>query len=361
MSDINLLPKDLREGEARERGAERPAPRPEPQYSVPVGSQLGDRLQSLTVDRHSGWWQRMKQWFMKPPSPPPVVPIPLEKPGTKKPMSSFKLVKPEPKATFVPVGLKGKPQPAAAVPPPRPVPAPVRVKGLEAVPPIPAMEAEIPPAEPPVPIGVVLDVNLLPVESRPEELTEGVGTKFGVVAAVAVVVVGVGYLILTLMASRQADQVAQTRQAATQLAAQIDTFRPTLAQVEAAGQKVRAIRQLLQSRHNWLTFFSQLELLTLPTVRFGNLTLGGDGAISMNAESLTLGDLARQLKVFQNASNVFSDVKVGNFSSTGQSGSQGVALFHTSFQLQLASGWEQAAASPVPATPESVLPAPASP
>lgn len=363
MSDINLLPKDLRGGEAQERKAP-PAPPTAPRYSVPARSQLQDRLESLQPDAGSlNWWGKVKQWFMKPPTPAPVVPIPLEKPGFKKPMQSFRLAKPEPKSPFLSAGVKGKVQlpslPPAAVPPqPSVVKDIVLEKPVERPKPKPKEDQNVTPeteekGPASVPLGVVLDVNLLPTDERPAEDSQGHSLKLGVVAAVAVVVVGVGYLVLSMMMTKQQDRSAKVRQEGQALALQITGFRKDLAMVEAAGQKILAIRKLLQNRHNWLTFLSQLEALTLSNVRFSNASVTPDGLVSLNAEGLTLTDLAQQLKVFQTATNVFSDVSVGTFSSSNaaaDNSAQGSSLARTSFQLQLASGWEQANSSPAPLT-----------
>jgi len=322
MSDINLLPKELRGAETQEQAA-KVAPAA-PRYTTPAvrpSSQLEDRLQSLATPRAPGWFGRLKEWFMKPPAPDLVAPPPeLTLPATPAP------------------GLK-RSTPTLRKSPPKPLtpqakPLPTTEAGV-------ASSAEVPP------VGMVLDVNLLPVESRPVEVADGYVARYAVVAGVAAGLVVVGYGILSLLIIQRANHVSQIKQSAESLASQVDAFRPQLANMELASRKLKAVEQVISSRTDWSNLLDKLQALTLVNVAYTNASLSSHGDVSLGVEAASIGDLARQLKVFAESSNIFYQVTMGSI-SVNEETDQTLTHVESTFQLHLASGWAQADTSPAP-------------
>lgn len=354
MSDINLLPPDLREGEKREHKQQ--VQPPSIQYTKP-DSQLQERLESLR-EKPLGFWGHIKQWFMKPPPPPGVVEKMVAKttptaiiPETK--AKSFTL---EAKAKSFTLETKEPPlkkifqasvpifKPTERVVPPQ-QPSAQFVKQQTRITPeaVPIPETK---TGQEVPLGVLLDVNLLPAESRATTGDESYGVRLAIIAGATLLLIGIIYAVLSSMIVSNESKVAEIKRQAQNLASQIKDFRPRLGELQFAGQRVKTIRQLVANRHNWLQLFGKLQELTLPSVSFGSMSVNNNGEIVLNAEALSIGDLARQLKIFEDNTALFSSVTVGNISASSEN-EQGAILAKSVFQLKLAPGWDQSVANAI--------------
>jgi hypothetical protein len=353
MSDINLLPPDLREGEKREHKQQ--IQPPSVQYTKP-DSQLQERLESLR-EKPLGLWGHIKQWFMKPPPPPGVV----EKVAATK--TAPTAIAPEIKAKSFTLEAKAKsftletkaPQPkkifqapvstfkpAEQAAPPKQPPAQFVKQQAKITPEaVPVLETK---TGQEVPLGVLLDVNLLPAESRATADGESYGVRLAIIAGASFLLIGVIYAVLSSMIVSNESKVAEIKRQAQNLASQIKDFRPRLAELQFAGQRVKIIRQLVASRHNWLLLFGKLQELTLPNVSFGSMSVNNTGEIVLNAEAMSIGDLARQLKIFEDNAALFSSVTIGNISASSEN-EQGAILAKSVFQLKLAPNWEQSEAN----------------
>ncbi len=256
---------------------------------------------------------------MNPPAPT-LVPIPPElTPPSPPPKRSASTVR--------------KPLPQPPLPP-----GPVAATPLTAA---PKVTADTPP------VGVVLDVNLLPFESRPIEVVEGYGRRLALVALAAVGVVAVGYGILSFLIVQRTQHVLQIRQKAQTLVAKVDAFRPQLQSMELASRKLRAVEQVLRNRIDWLSLLDKLQALTLVSVSYTTASLSSQGDLSLGVEASSIGDLARQLKVFEQSSNVFNQVSLGSI-TVNEDTDQSLTHVGSTFQLHLSAGWAQADMSPAP-------------
>lgn len=335
MSEINLLPKELRAAERHEQAASK-VPAPAPSYTKPAqpASQLEARLQSLSHSPDSlGFWGRIKEWFMKPsnqslpPSPGRVI-------------SSNVMPAPVSKAPAFP------PPPKRPTLPPLPKKLPSAPKERENIRPEVAVA---PTALADVPLGVVLDVNLLPAENRPIEVREGYTARFVLVLGLSLLVVGIGYGVLKGLTLQRERKVEALQQEAEQLAQEVDAFRPQLTVLENTSHKVQAIQQLVKARTDWNALFDRLQDLTLVSVSFTNASFTAGGDIVLGVEATSVSDLARQLKVFESAASTFSSVSLGSI-SLDYTTDQTTALVQSTFQLRLSPTWANAPLSSAPAS-----------
>jgi hypothetical protein len=353
MSDINLLPPDLREGEKREYKQQ--VQPPSIQYTKP-DSQLQERLESLR-EKPLGLWGHIKQWFMKPPPPPGVV----EKVAATK--TTPIVVAPEIKTKSFTLEAKAKSfaLETKALQPKKIFQMPVSTfKPVEQAAPLKQPSAQFakqqtkitPEAVPSpeiktgqeVPLGVLLDVNLLPAESRATTGDESYGARLAIIAGASLLLIGIVYAVLSSIIVSNESKVAEIKRQAQNLASQIKDFRPRLEELRFAGQRVKTIRQLVTNRHNWLQLFGKLQELTLPSVSFGSMSVNNTGEIVLNAEAMSIGDLARQLKIFEDSTELFSSVIIGNISASSEN-EQGAILAKSVFQLKLVPNWDQSTAN----------------
>lgn len=302
MADPNLLPKDLRGREARE--LKHPAAQASPpRYSVPAASQLGERLQSLQ-EHEVTLWQRIVRWFMKPEAaPPPRVTITkVEPPASTSPKRARAIGQAE-----APLGKPG----AALTPKPQSA-KPMRARGDEPITPTDASAKA-----PDVPIGVVLDVNLLPVESRLASGSgEGYGWRLAAIAGVALILVAIAYGVIASLVVRERAEVSDIKRQAEIFAGEVAAAQSELKELELAARKMRALRELLAVRPSWLAFFTRLEELTVTSVSFSGLAVNEAGEVSFTAAAPSATDLARQLKAFEEANDVVALVAMGGVTMT---------------------------------------------
>jgi Tfp pilus assembly protein PilN len=187
----------------------------------------------------------------------------------------------------------------------------------------------------------VLDVNLLPADSRPVRVEDGNLQRLGLVLLAACLLVGIGYGILKTITVQRAHRVQALQQQATTLAQAIDKFRPALKVLQATSAKVLAIQQLLSHRPDWNELFNRIEDLTLTSVSYNSASITSDGDVVITVEATTVSDLARQLRVFESATSTFSSVTLGGI-SVGEATEGQVPLIQSTFQLKLAPAWAKA-------------------
>lgn len=192
-----------------------------------------------------------------------------------------------------------------------------------------------------MPLGVVLDVNLLPAEDRPVHVDEGYTARLGLVLLVSCLLVGIGYGILKTITVQRERKVVVLHQEATTLAQDIDRFRPALKVLQATSAKVFAIEELLKARPDWDQLFDRLQDLTLTTVSYSSASLTSEGDLILAVEATSVSDLARQLRVFESAPGTFSTVSLGSI-AVGTASDQAAPLVQSTFQLKLAPSWAQA-------------------
>ena len=328
MSEINLLPKELREAERHEQAGHTsvPAPRYTKAAQPQPASQLEARLQSLSrTSAPQGLWGRLKEWFMKPSDQ--SLPAPVGR------VISQTVVAPTSTSGAVPPLAKREVPPAPSTPA-------AKENIRPDLPIAPATLSDIP-------LGVMLDVNLLPTENRPVEVREGYTARLVLVVGVSLLLVGVGYGILKVLTVERERKVEALQQDAEVLAQEVDAFRPQLLVLQNTGHKVKAIQQLVAMRTDWNELLSRLEDLTLVSVSYSSASFTADGGIVLGVEATSVTDLARQLKVFESARSTFSAVSLGSI-SLDHTTDQANTLVQSTFQLRLSPSWAQAPLSSAP-------------
>lgn len=342
MSDINLLPKELRKREQDELKHAAP-PKPPSSFSKP--SVLAERLISAEA-KDTSWWQKIKSWFNKVPELIPeksklesksasVLTKEEQHPKHKRTAKRFNLnnwfrqffVSSEPKDH----PTASKPV-AAAKSEPEVDHKPEHKK-------VHPKEHGKPTSEPEVPIGVVLNVNLLPVGSQPSKV-KPYGKKLLWVAGGALLMVALVYAVFLSLITRQKVEVKKVQAEAKMLTEQVAVLEEEFNELELVSRKMGQIKNITLHRNNWLKFFTNLEQLTLTTVSFSSLVASSNGTIALQAEAFTVADLAQQLQVFQQAEEFIEEVVIGSLTvSESEEGSRSVVT--TSFQLQIAIDWLQ--------------------
>lgn len=316
MSDINLLPNDLRAKEQEEQIKK--VPTPAPKYTKSP-SLLGERIMEAGQVKKP-WWNKVASWFNKIPEPVALTKVASDAQVTveveKDKFSWFKKLFSSNKQPEQIIS----PKPAAAPLKPGPIPVPEGVRKPAA------------PSLPSVPIGVVLDVNLLPVSSQPSPVMPYL-KKLGWVAVAAVLVVGLIYGILLSLVSRQKVQGELVKRDANILVDQIKKSENNLKELEAVARQMDAIKKLIINRNDSIKLFAVFEKATLPEVSLSSLSASADGLVTVAATARTVTDLAKQLSSFENY-DAIAEVAIGSISINDQS-IAGAVEVRTNFQIRL--------------------------
>ncbi|MFA4936795.1 MAG: hypothetical protein WC575_00670 [Patescibacteria group bacterium] len=357
MSDINLLPQELRKREQQEQA--RPAEHKSTSvYSKP--SVLEERLREAEAADVS-WWSKIKNWFNKYPEPTKELtePIKLTQPvqdqrvklttvdfkvkkesnladwwknffgsWKKETVTTSAPSKPVKPAVPLPIPLVPQPTPSASQPE---QPAPVKPQHSH------HDKFKKSSIEPEPPIGVVLDVNLLPVSSQPSKLGPYL-KKILLVAGGSLVMVALLYVVVYTLINRQKVEVKKVQEEARMLVTEIDKKRSGYDELELVSRKMKAIKQVAAQRNDWLKFFSELQKITLSNVSFSSLQASGSGEIALQAQAFTVADLAKQLKSFQQADKMIASVAIGSISVSEDVEAKQVTV-GTSFRIELTPGW----------------------
>ncbi|MFH1112208.1 MAG: hypothetical protein V1712_04060 [Patescibacteria group bacterium] len=349
MSDINLLPTELRKREEREQARLTQA-KQSSAYSQP--SVLEQRLLEAEAAKVS-WWSKIMNWFNKYPEPEVVTDqLPVSTKIVKqKPNILVPEFKPKVESKFGTwlkniLDARNKLKSKVQV-------APEKLKILAPQPPASELAKIFKPplAEPlshhdeskkikleaEVPIGVVLDVNLLPITSQPSQVGFYV-KKLLVVAGGSVILVAMLYAVIYTLINRQEVEVKKVQENARLLVEKIDAKKIQYDELELVSRKMKAIKQVAGQRNDWLKFFNELQKITLPKVSFSTLQAAGSGEITLQAQAFTVADLAKQLKSFQEADDMITSVVIGSISVNEDAEAKQITV-GTTFRLQLVSGW----------------------
>ncbi len=332
--DVNLLPANLRSREESER--QKPVSSVPTKYSQP--SVLAKRLQEAEAEEASSWWNKIKSWFNRVPDITKVVPA-KEEIEFKKKIGTESIKETKASKTnwfrkffsaqsFVPPPSATKNKDKDKVIPSKAVPLP------------PAKTADQPVTAPPlpkVPLGVVLDVNLLPLTARASKIPFYL-KKLGLVVLATAAVVGLLYGIVFTLITLEQVEIKKIQEDAHTLVQQIESAKNDLAELERISQRMILIKDLVKQRPDWLKFFSTLEDLTLSNVKYSSLSVTREGVAVLPVQAYSVSDIAQQLVIFQQAKNVIAEVALGSI-SVGESTETKKTTVTSSFQLKLVPGW----------------------
>lgn len=122
----------------------------------------------------------------------------------------------------------------------------------------------------------------------------------GVVALGVAVVIGLGYLGLSVYKHNIDQSVSSTEATLRQVKEEAATLAKTQQTVVQTTQKLTAIRSLIDRHTRWTKFFSLLEKYTLPSVTYGPAFTGNlDGSLSLTATAQTYEQVAQQYLIFK--------------------------------------------------------------
>lgn len=142
------------------------------------------------------------------------------------------------------------------------------------------------------------------------------GIMLGVVAILAVVVVGLGYGAILAYQSSVKAKITTTQSQLTAANTEISGLSENQQLAAATVQKVSAIHSLVDRHTRWTKFFSLLEKYTLPTITYGS-SFSGDlnGTLTLTATTTNYEEVAKQYLIFQQLAR---DQKfISNFLITG--------------------------------------------
>lgn len=284
--DINFLPPSLRDKETKELS--KPAPK---------GAARAFHLPPASTNKR--WWERL---FTKSAagSKPPVTPVEAKVEAPKLKEVSKPPVNVEPKSV-----------------------KPTKVKKIE----------ERSPMK--LPVGVVLDVNLLPTDSRPVASSRQLW-PLGATVVMAIILVSLSYAIVSAIYLTRIQEKNEIDRRFSLLQAQVTKATPEIKELDRVSQNMKAVQGLLSAQTHWSKFFPELEKITLKDVSFGNFSVSPGFQISMSVEAKNIKALAKQLKVFKEATYLISTVNMGTVAGVSDKENK---VVKSSFQLQLKPDW----------------------
>lgn len=140
--------------------------------------------------------------------------------------------------------------------------------------------------------------------------------QLGLVAAGAILLIGLGYLGLYFYQRNIEQHISSTKEQLATVEADIRQLSATQQEAAATAQKLSAIKSLIDRHTRWTKFFSLLEKYTLPSVSYGPAFTGDlNGSLSLSATASTYEQVAQQYLIFKQLSE--SKTFISNFSITG--------------------------------------------
>lgn len=115
-------------------------------------------------------------------------------------------------------------------------------------------------------------------------------------------------------------------------------FEDSVKRINATGQEIQRVYDLLNKHIYWTNFFALLEKYTLPEVKFSGFAATNNGALTLNATAPDYATMAKQLKILQTdqAKEFVTEVDIsgGTKSETGVSFSVALVLNPDLFYYQ---------------------------
>lgn len=297
MSDINLLPDELREKEQKDRQrstGDESAPQfynPREKNVQPVEGSPPNRWQQLISAlkkniSSAGSSQTPVSATKKPLTPSAPVKSASPKIEVSRSISSQQTAPAQSLSSVPPTKIQS--QPTNTISPKDKMIPPLGGKeqsGFIGVPPL-----------------TTLDVNLIPAQ-------EGQVTSQSLTAMIALIsgsllIVLLGYLSLrTYVANKQAESEAIQQEIIT-LQQDLEKARAGAERAIADNHRVVFLADVLKKQTNWENFFTWLESRTIPTVQFQNLAADASGSITLAGTAPSFTEVGRQMLAFQQSDKV---------------------------------------------------------
>lgn len=164
------------------------------------------------------------------------------------------------------------------------------------------------------------DVNLLPsnlnIASKKKITTILISTLI-----ISIVVVFVIYFGISLYSIRIKNKISSLDSQINNVIAESKQYDNLIVEIENLRSRVLKIKELLNKHVYWTKFFKELEENTLPEVRFNSFAGSIDSNISLSATAPDYYTLSRQWIQLSSNKNFVDDVVINNASMSG--GSQG--------------------------------------
>ncbi|HBH17127.1 MAG TPA: hypothetical protein DDW92_02610 [Candidatus Veblenbacteria bacterium] len=305
MSDINLLPENLRDEEAKARqqsGDNSGSPKfynPKEPSQKPVEGSPPGRWQQLisaltkNVNSASG--------SLKPASPepakPPSVPV---KPVL--PESEFKTSP----ASVAPVSFSKE----SAV-------KPAKTGGLPSpTEPTPTLKSRQGKESGFIKQSSVLDVNLIPAQESGQVVRRS-RMMMLTMLIIVIVLVGVVYFALNFYVKGKVVKTEAVQQEITLLQQQLETARTQTELAIATQLRLGVLADLLNQQGQWGDFFKWLENNTIKVVQLTSLAVDASGTITVTGQAPNFTEVGRQMLAFSRSQDV-EEIILGDLSLQAQ-------------------------------------------
>lgn len=161
-----------------------------------------------------------------------------------------------------------------------------------------------------------IDVNLIP-EHDDDDFSRLKRVRWLVVALLgSLLAVGIAYAALLFYESRLIRETNSLDEQLTLQQAQIRSFAADRLSASAISRRVAAVSKLLDQHPRLTNVFEIVEDYTLPTVYYSTLSATTDGSITLTAFAPDYAGVADQLRVFENAADVFTSVRIQQATNT---------------------------------------------
>jgi len=160
--------------------------------------------------------------------------------------------------------------------------------------------------------GKRLDVNLIPEEfaKKPEVKLSRKLFIGGMVVFISVLLVGGGYLGISWYQIKITEQIKGLETEIAILNQQISKYEKGKSVALELQRHLGIIHQLLDDHIYWTQFFALLEKYTIDEVYFTNFSMAGGDNLSISAIGRDYNSVAKQLVVFQNATDFVRSVRI---------------------------------------------------
>ena len=158
----------------------------------------------------------------------------------------------------------------------------------------------------------VLNVDLIPAEMShyPElELSKKLVVN-GLVLLAVILVIGAAYLGITWYQLKVNNELKTVETEITQLKMQISVYENQKEAAVVMQKKLELVRGLLNQHLYWTKFFDRLEKYTINEVYYTNFSMAGTDNLVLSAVGKDYESVAKQLMVFENASDFVTEVKI---------------------------------------------------
>ncbi|MDP2655968.1 MAG: hypothetical protein Q8P11_00155 [bacterium] len=180
------------------------------------------------------------------------------------------------------------------------------------------------------------NINLIPrnKEDAVRSTQRSVLEHFLISAFLAVGVIAVAYGGLYYYGYTKEQEIVSVKKEIATIEHSIAVIEDHRSQLVQFQNTLEKVKNLLSNHTHWTRFFSELETYTLPDVTFTNVVLSPQGKVRLSGISKDYTTLARQMKAFEDASDIFTQVSIpAGHAILSQSGSTIGVSFDASLTL----------------------------